>query len=391
MDLSEAIMKSVGIMTYHYYNNHGTVLQAMALQQAIEGLAGYHCEIIDYRTADPDIISAFSGISYNQEPLIESGEYLSAYERYKDELSRRAQMFGTFQKKYLKCSEKEYDRNSLMQSPPQYDIYVSGGDQIWNTINRRYMQNAPYMLHFTHSKNKIAYGCGMCKYALYPYIVDFQYMPLLKEYRTIMVREESGYHSLSRYLDNVDGLVLDTSLLLETSHYDGMLEPPDADMLGRSIDLSSPFIFVYNLDRHESKFFEALAEMSKKLKRRVFVVSSDIPPDTVDGNITILLAIGPAQWLWLIKNADLVLTNSFHGIIFSILYRKWFAAVKPDARKITLLKMLGFTGKRIFDTFEQVPTDGLSSVEYDIIGNVLDQERDRCMQLLSSALRMCNE
>lgn len=145
-------MKTVGIITFHAAHNYGSNLQAYALQRTIENM-GEVCEIINFRTERQRDqyrpLTKRKGLKY----LFKNGYFLLNYRTRKEKYN----CFEKFIKDYLKKGEKEYSSlEELKSSPPQYDCYVSGSDQIWNTVPVD--ADDAYFLPFVKSGKKIAYA-----------------------------------------------------------------------------------------------------------------------------------------------------------------------------------------------------------------------------------------
>ena len=387
--------KRVGIMTWFFFHNYGAMLQAYATHYAIDAICpDTDTELINFI---PEGRTKCSGVGthilYENPPM----EYAKARDMYLDDLNKRMELFESFKHEFMKLSETNYTDNKHLSAGCDYDVYLSGSDQIWNTsLVKSYDAVFPYMLGFTNNPNKISYGCGMAPRTQEPFELDFKYVQLLKPYKNFMMRENVAADTLKRYFDTPVDVILDPTLLLEAKEYQPLVRKP-------VYDIESSYIFSYILGRHngnlDGELTEILTEFAKKHKKKIYLAYNGIPIN--NEFVTTLTSIGPCEWLWLIQNTDLVVTTSFHATAFSIIYNRPFICIFPDQRKTTLLDKVGFGDQTTL--FEKVDNRGLKidkfrkmltlnvdySLDYTIANKLLTEERDRCRALLKDAIDSC--
>jgi len=119
----------------------------------------------------------------------------------------------------------------------------------------------------------------------------------------------------------------------------------------------------------------------------IVLINSSIP--IFSDCVTTLTATGPAEWLWLIQNAEAIISSSFHGVAFSLIYNKPFFCVGEDTRKRSLLDSIGLS-HRIIQNFKELP-DSFENFYLDFkkANILLKNERERSLKLLQSALDIC--
>jgi hypothetical protein len=373
----------IGIMTIHRNHNYGSALQEMALQRVIGQLVpNVDVEMIDY--FEPQEVFFSHEVSHILYPPHDAapGHFAEAREQYKNEIDERFQMFESFYNEKMKCSPKSYiSYDDLHHDCPIYDIYMTGADQTWNTVQWWYDKaQYPYFLGFTRSPNKIAYGCGMYwRKAYKPYRMEFETLALLRQYKRIMVREEIGANVLRKYLNQPIDVVLDPSLLLDRSDYTPLYVKPKTE-------IKKPYIFAFYPISNNVQI-EPLTTIAKRIKTRIITITTGLPIN--NEYITTIVNAGPSQWLWLIAHADAVITSSFHAVAFSLIFNIPFVAVNKDERKRTILKTVGVDG-HIFDTTAQFAQENIDiSVDFTGVNSLLEARRTKCRSLLKSAIESC--
>jgi hypothetical protein len=369
-------------MTLHSLHNYGSALQALALQEVLQTRCGVRAEIIDYlHNGVGPVSDAAVHLLYSPVPdtLL---RYRRAREQYRSEAERRSAAFEAFSHAHMRLSRRYASAQELREDPPQYDIYLSGGDQIWNFAWDYNGSLMPYFLSFTNSPNKIAYGCGMFRDAAEPFPIEFRFLPALEAYRKIMVRERWGAESLTRYLNQDIEVVLDASLLFCARDYQPYIKRP-------RMVAAEPYIFAYFLAVEDNgRLAETLGALARRSGKRVILVSSDIPINT--DCVSTVMDAGPAEWLWLVQNADAVATNSFHGAALSIVFEKPFFSIGADARKRALLEPLGLAS-RTLGMLDALKGQADFSLDYTAASARLARERGRSVALLQHALDLCKQ
>lgn len=285
----------IGIITFHFALSYGAVLQAYALSECLKKL-GHEPSIIDYR---PD-----SHTRAYQWKWRYCGLQLSNF--LYPIVKRR---FNEFSQKHLNLTSRSYRTlEELTADPPIADAYICGSDQVWNPDLTG--QDMAYFLPFAREgARRIAYAASFGKSEL-PLPVIEQMKPYLQKIDSVLVREESGINIVEDTCGKQALHVLDPTLLLE--NYDSvlttnrikkgylllkflqnsLLSRQTADFVSREMHLPKAM-----LNNYSQKFWQ---QSGKRLYP------------------------GPGGYLSLIKDADFVVTNSFHGTVFSLIFNKPF-------------------------------------------------------------------
>jgi hypothetical protein len=319
----------IGIITFHWAINCGAILQAYALQTYLSRM-GHEVKIINYipiNTIDC-LINSFRTKRVWRIPgnifecLKKSSVYLNEYQ------------FEKFRKKYLNLSNLYTSNKILKSNPPHYDVYICGSDQIWNPSLTMSGERS-YFLDFGGSDIKrIAYaasfGCKSWKFS----------RSLLANFNAISVRENSGRRIVKEMGINDVCVMPDPTLLLEAKDYYKFVS---------SVEKGFVFFYILHQDQKVIERVKNYIEQSNKI-----VESKNV---------------GIEEWLTLIKGSDIVITNSFHGMVFSIIFNKPFIVVLVEKsgmndRVFTLLERLGLED-RVIEYYNEEKIEDIMKREID--------------------------
>lgn len=295
----------IGFVTTHRYKNFGTFLQCYALQKVLSDY-GHNVEIIDYLRCDLkksnlERIRILIG-SVRRNPIKHLLIFLNFFRSLK-----RDYLFNRFFKENFKLSPKSYPTSdSLKQNPPVYDIYIAGSDQIWNPNLNGFIE--PYFLTFApKDKVKISFASSIG----ISYLSTEQkqhFYNYLHDYKIISCREQTGVNLLLGCgLKNIYK-VADPTFLLSNEFW--------SEMASKSSIRPKNYGLTYLLSKTLEK--ENIAKQLFNKTKRI-----DLSMDKQIG-VRSILSAGPIEFLYLIKNSDFICTDSFHGVVFSIIFEKEF-------------------------------------------------------------------
>lgn len=347
----------VGTITFHWATNYGAVLQAYALQQYLKQ-NGYDTEIINYIPFRVRLIQTILSL-----------KNLKLAELVKEK------KINKFRKEALDISIKTYFTNrSLNKKCHEYDVYICGSDQIWNESFIHYSENKPnlsYYLNFVKSeKTRISYAASFGTNKLNSKIIDLV-KPELEKFKSIGVRENTGKVIIENMGLNAT-LVVDPTLLLERESYERLIED-------RKVK-EQYHLFSYIL--HENQI------EAEKIGKHIYSKYFNINVDKKYNHEP----IGIIEWLYNVKNARFVLTNSFHGTIFAILFQKPFIVIPVEGsnmnnRITTLLTSVGLEN-RIIDGFNENKIDRLMKepIDWERVESRVKLLRTGSVEFLEKAL-----
>lgn len=373
-------MKKIGIITYFYYYNYGTMLQGYALQRVMEreGKGEFSSEIIDCRFGEKDLsfwyyfkIRVRRFFIYFTEikrviATFKKRDLTNA--KYREENNQKRQLFDNFVKQCCSMSQVTYKQSSdLYPQPPIYDIYVTGSDQTWSP--KVGLRDSLFLGFAPKDKIKAAYApsIGVAAYSS----DEEQYVrEHLKDYQFVSCREKHGAEILQKISPVKVETVLDPTLLLRADEWRSIATKPD---------VPEKYILCYFIG--ERTYYRAFAkQLSKQLNLPlVFIPGSNT--DMISENYLVWQS-GPREFLGLIDNAEVVLTDSFHGTIFSINFGKSFysfikhegAKAMDNMRIIDILERLG-QADRLLTDYSGGDID-YHPVDYTATSSLLQTERE---------------
>lgn len=372
--------EKVGIITFHAAHNCGSFLQSYAMQNVLKKL-GYDAELIDYSSeGQRDMYSVFSK-KKDWRKKIKNIVYFP----HKKTLERHRKNYQDFIKNNLKVSDKKYLSVEELENMPdnQYDIYLAGSDQVWNiTIPDA---SEAYFLSFTNNKRKIAYAPSFGAKNIKELAEDPQkYANYLLKFKDLSIRENNGKKWIKELINKDVEVVLDPTLLLDVDYYNKIM---------RDSGITGDYIFYYS-PRYKKNIDKFVKKLSKKYKLPVIVFNSKEYYFRGLGlkGFKMTYEQDPGIYLHLIKNAKMVITTSFHGTIFSTIYRKKFWVMKngdmygTDDRVITLLNQLSMINRLIEPEFYE-EFDYNQDLDYSEYERNLEGLRKKSYDFLEKALK----
>lgn len=367
--------KKIGTMTFHIAHNYGAMLQAYALAAAVRNL-GHDCEVIDYRFP---YIDSWSRIEYFNDLLKKHGYIIGGAVYVKRLITgyySRNNMhirFDKFERNIIPHSKTIYRNKEELNNMP-YDIILFGSDQIWNSALTNGIAEE-YIGGFKCLPNtkKIAYAasCGTS---------DFQtesrevYDYLLKDFSAIGVREETFRESLlSRGYDAE--CVLDPTLLLTAEEWKKII-PKEKKRYTRQ------YLLLYAFEE-DDKIYDLTREYAKKQGLDIIAIAYGKKKEMY--GMTVLTNCGPLDFLSLFENAEHIITTSFHGTVFSLVFHKNFHCIphpKYRERTDSLLKTVGLEEHNVEELTELKD----KAIDWEKVDKLLESKRKMSLAFLEKEL-----
>lgn len=336
-------------ITCHDVYNHGASLQAYALQTYLESL-GHDVRIIDYK---PDYLSnhyklgAVSNPAYDK-PFVKQA-YLLAKLPGRLMALKRKRAFDRFTKQYLKLTDRYHSNEELKKNPPKADVYIAGSDQIWNTLLPNGKDPAFYLDFAPQGKKRITYAASFATTDIVDGYKAFV-MNMLHNLDRISLRERVSLLLLTSLGRNDGVAVCDPVFLLSREQWDSLLP---------SRQTNEKYLLVY--DAESSSILKDVATSIAAAKKLKIYSVSAYRQEYCDKNYW---ASSPLQFVQLIRDADFVVSNSFHASAFSVIFERDFCITnrseKINERMKSLLDDLGLT-ERLVSRFSD---DILKPVDY---------------------------
>lgn len=333
----------IAILTFHCANNFGAILQAYALQRFLGHNFG-QTFILDY----------------HNERIDKSYQYPCLSDYIKNAKASVSRLFHTFllKKRYAKMEcfrqtffnlSKRYDSNSVKDASNEADAFVVGSDQVWNPLIIG--NDWTYFLDFVDDKRiKCSYSASIGLDSIPSEYQDI-FKRCLSKFNALSVRESSAVSALNALgFDSVCKLPDPITLISKDKWEELIKDYPRKTQSG--------YIFLYKITKSDK-----LIPFAKMLSQKTGLPIIYLPNDLKNGLVgSLKIDIGPQEWLSYIKHADYVVTNSFHGTLFSIVFgTKFFAEISSKvnptmSRLSNLLEDYGLVERRI-DLFSDKTLD----------------------------------
>lgn len=307
----------IGILTFQFADNYGALLQAYALKQYLSK-NGDQVEIINY--ANKKLSAAYDIKSFKHKNIFQTAKSLIMYPFR----SSQAKLFKRFRQERLGIRNPQVFGTELQNG---YDCYIVGSDQVWNS--KITFNDYNYFLeNISSAEKKISYAAS----ADDEFLMDSdnkRKLNCLREFDAISVRESQMSDVLWEKGTIESEVVLDPVFLLQDTEWCRIAKHPRKK-------IQEKYIIYYSLKQNE--YLDKTAKhLSAAMELPIIIVHPTLRKITSVGYPA--LDIGPEQFVWLIKNAELVVSNSFHAFSFAYIFRKkiYFDYTKEGSNRIANL------------------------------------------------------
>ena len=369
--------EKIGILTFHKSINYGSVLQSWALSRVIS--KRFVVEIIDYEPQNYEFLYAnyrpwksWNNIKYNLKRMPLSSA-----------LNNQQQLFKKFRDKQLPLSRKKYNYNNGCDIKEEYKGIVVGSDQVWNI--RAKDCDPIFFLPFNYSGKKVSYACSINDTDYTEKNLPSNLASKICDFDFISIREESGKNKLEQFIAKQKKVytLLDPTLLCNSSEYDSLLND-------RIVD--GKYIFLYNVWTSEAGI-QAAKFLSKKLNMPVYTIMTASNVKEINllkksGILVDTVRTSPSDFLNFFKYASYIVTESFHGTAFSLIFEKPFVCVSNrtnDERLNNILTLVGLKD-RYMKLGELQTFDLKQEIDYEIVTEKKEKRAEECIELLYKAI-----
>lgn len=371
----------VAIVTITDGANYGNRLQNYALQTALEEF-GCSVETIQSRSyRDKSLFQNFVCLIKNFLKKI-IGKETDGHMRI------RIRQFSKFNSKYIKLSKFVLKNNHAPESISRYyDYFICGSDQIWNTkirIIRDDIKN--YLAFFSPPEKRISYAASFGTN-----VIDEKYIPFFKEelskFKSISVREAVGVDIVRNLCKKEAHLVLDPTMLISSTKWSEIAKKP-------KYATDNDFILTYFLGGRNDSIKKYISDLQVNFENcKVYNLDIEFKKITEIEDISVYLTT-PDEFIWLIKNAKCVLTDSFHATVFSVIFGKPFMVFdrievekgnNMGSRIDTLLSKFNLEFNRDdINSPSKIPAE----YDYNAIDKILESERKHSLKFLKDAINI---
>lgn len=342
----------IGILTFHEADSYGAVLQAYALQQTLLTLG-----------ADSEFVQIQMPLAAAQTQSATGAAALFA-RRMQAESQKREALFADFRRTHMRISHTYQPTDPI---DDDYDCFIAGSDQIWNF--RIPGADARYFLPFAKPEKRYSYAASFGADAL-PEKAKVWAADQLSRFQGISVREESGCQIVKELTGREAVVCLDPTLLPDRADWEALARQENAE----------PYVLLFLLKYDEILVAKAKAEADRR----------GVPLRTVTAAFMPQLGMGAwnttgvTDWLCAIRNAQCVFTNSFHGMVFSMIFGRSFHVQRLtgelSSRNGRLEELLSFL--ELSHALE-----GIAEPDYDNVWKLLEPRRTASLDYLRRIIR----
>lgn len=352
----------IGIITFHRAKNYGAVLQAYALCKYLND-NDIKAEVIDYYS--PFIMDFYNPYNKLNKRLLKN-ILLFPF------IKKKYRNFDIFIKKNIKLSRKVDNFSQLEKLSVNYQYLLTGSDQVWNNHWTGFDKN--YFLEFCpdYKKNSYAASFGFSKI---PDDLKDEYYRLLSSFNRISVREAQGNKIIEDLLGYQVEIMPDPVCLIEKDVWKNLYRKK----------IGKPYLLLYTLE-NSVEIINFAKEIAKKENLDIRFIC-----DTVIHKHDFIYEsyISPERFVSLFFNAKYIITNSFHGTMFSIIFNKnFFIKLQtnknaPNSRLIQLIDKYGLNDLVLgTDISYEKYMENLSKINWNRINNILNDEKQRASDYL---------
>lgn len=351
----------VGILTFHHSLNAGAALQAWALQEYLCSV-GVATDIVNYGKIGwpskynlrAESLRHFVGSFYNGFNTFRRTLFIESYRRHLYRRFQRACMG-------LGAAITKADIPNL-----GYTHLITGSDQIWHPVINE-GDETYFLANVAPGVKRISYapsfGVDEFDHALERKMADW-----LSRFDALSVREPQGAAIVRRLCGREATVVCDPTLLLPRTAYERIERPP-------RFGLPKRYVAVYTVCGHpwaESAALQLGEQMNLPV---VHLLGGQLARWYLPGKVNRVTALGPSEWLWFMHHADYVVTNSFHGTVFSLLYHRPFTVALngkvSDARMLTLLDGTGLESRAMLTADG---AKGMASIDWRQVDGTVEEK-----------------
>lgn len=359
----------VGIVTISDITNYGNRLQNYAVQKILRNCCG--CETVSLVSTEEKLFNDGRYLAWCKEQIARMLCVFPCYaeKRFGNNITR----WSNFKKWNKNIKTKTYYKNSRLPSRinNEYDYFIAGSDQIWNY---RFAADKfdDYFLRFATTEKKVALSASFGMEEI-PENWKNEYRDLLKTFEHISVREDAGQNIVKELLGRDVATLIDPTMMLTKEEWLSVSRKP-------RVDCTKPYVLKYYLGDEAEE--EKIDIWAKDNGYNVYELLNEQIPE--------LYSAGPGEFISLIANAALVCSDSFHCIVFSIIFSKPFVVYARQgkenymtSRLDTLLNKFGFRNrwKHLLSPNEYLKCD------YSLVPELLKREQEKFIEYLSNAIK----
>ncbi len=361
-------MKKSSTVTYYAEYNYGAVLQAYSLQNYLLN-NGVENEIIHLKYASQMWKNKIFSRRFTARAIVKN---IIKFANLRSIVLYRKKM-KNFVNENLKLTRPYESYQDLLDNGPQSDFYFCGSDQIWN-VSKKIRKE--FFLEFVKTGKKIAYAPSIAVHNIDDYSEHY-FKTQLSAFSAISVREQSGLDILN-YAGITNCSVCMDPVFLHSKEF--WMEKC------KNFTEQTPrkkYILVYSLD-DSPELLKTLRHLADTKKLPIYVITTD--GFTKIKNCKKISKASPLEFLNLILNAEYVVSSSFHGLAFSLIFDKKFLAYAnkvSGSRTKDLLTRVGLDENLIEKDIDIAVAD---TIQYDSVHKKMQYEISQSEKFIKDAL-----
>lgn len=362
---------NIGIITYHRAENYGSVLQAYALNKYIKNInSKFHVETIDYYNETQEKMYNLFQSNSSIMNIIRNIHTLLNIKALKN----KKKAFKKFISIHISLSETiGNDTNKLKQYAQKYDICICGSDQIWNIHCDD--QDINYFLSFSTNSRKVAYApsLGINQFSEEENKIFKKY---ISNFDALSVREDIGAKYLENIIQRPIEVVAAPVFLLKKEEWQNIAANP----------IKEKYILCYFIGDTPG-----LRDFAQKVQKesgyKAIVILKNLRD--IKYGFTSYYEGGPSEFIGLIKNAEYIITTSFHAVAFSLIFHKLFwvftgSSSKPNSRITNICGIVGLKS-RILDSNNWKSCKYNETINYTPVDEKIEKYRQHSINYLKKA------
>jgi len=355
----------VAILTLIGEHNYGNRLQNYALQ-----------EFLKSQKIETETIYLQQGKRLLDSSFIYNKAKITLKNVLSQNFYRRSRNFLDFNKNIRFYEKRFFYNEKLKKLNNEFDFFVVGSDQVWNKNMSKDIK--VFLLNFAQSEKRIAFSASLGKDTLLASEKGL-FLEYLKTFKAVSVREKDSQDMLEKLADIPVSTIADPTFLLSEDEWVKVMKKPK------------------NLPNGKYIFVCLLGGISKEYQNLIDEISSKYNLEVVDALRGKYFKSGPAEFLYLISHSELVLTDSFHAIVFSILFERPFIHLMRlgEAKNMTIrmenLERIFETNFKTIDTVDVFDREKLFSVQIKNKDEILEKEKGLAIDFIQNATKKENE
>lgn len=376
-------VEKIGLVTLHK-GNYGSVLQCFALKETVQDF-GYKCEVLELSLDEDEryiskictlktlIKETIAHPSYVKMFIAKRNSGRNSINSLSDEAKTKLDVFEK-----ISIAPKKYTLKYLNQLGElnEYKAFITGSDQVWNGVSP---YQPFYFLEFAKDKKKIAYAPSFGGESIAPYNEAY-FKKQLNKFDCLSVRENYGVEIVEKLTGHTVERMPDPTILRTNAQWDSF---------AKTHEDYGEYVFVHFLDRPNENALSVFKLLYERHDKKIIVFS--YPHEEFDEYDILNVNGDPSEYVGLIKQADYVLTDSFHTLLFALRYnrqtyvfeRQYFNGNKQSSRIESLLENTKYTDRLIKN--EVLDISHLPKQIHDIKDWLLKEQR-KGLSFLQNAL-----